>query len=87
MIIYEKLNAQAELPHLGSALKPLCPAFGFAEGWEQHSGENSDDRNDDEKLDQSECVLEAKWSLVLLSFHGGNSSSGLTSRIVARTEP
>jgi hypothetical protein len=46
------------LPHIAQALNALGLGLGFDQGWQQQTGQNSNDCDNDEELDQRESYVE-----------------------------
>jgi hypothetical protein len=60
---------QTPIPHIGHALCGLTFRFCFAQSWKQHSGKDSDDRDHDQKLDESESAIGViRFHLLFLIF-------------------
>src|SRR5437762_680301 len=54
----EKVKAESELFHLRGAFEPLCAGFAAGKGGQQQTGEDGNDRNDDQQFDQCKGSLE-----------------------------
>ena len=59
MIEREEIEPEPKLFHLGGAFDSLRPRFRARQSGQQETGEDGNDRDDDQQLDQSKGPLEA----------------------------
>jgi hypothetical protein len=53
----KQAEAEAELPHVGTALGSQGFGPGQGQRWKQHGRENGNDGNDHQEFDQGKCRL------------------------------
>src|ERR1051326_7791365 len=66
VIADEHLPANHDLPAVVHAMNALRFGFGFRKCWQQHTGQNGDDGDNDQEFDQRESVVSPP---IIMHFH------------------